>query len=125
MAARMGGALLYTANYPGIQDGNSGRMAHRMMGKCLFAIVLLTASAPAQNANPRVSRKTQIDPELLKRSGKYYALVIGNNDYTNLPKLETAVKDAQDVSNVLRTLYGFEVKSLTNATRAAIMSSLS
>lgn len=116
---------MYTANYPGIQDRNSGGMAHRMMGKCLFAIVLLTASAPAQNANPRVSRKTQIDPELLKRSGKYYALVIGNNDYTNLPKLETAVKDAQDVSNVLRTLYGFEVKSLTNATRAAIMSSLS
>jgi tetratricopeptide (TPR) repeat protein len=96
-----------------------------MRAKASVGIVLLAASALAQNADPRAGKKTQLDPEVLKRPGKYFALVIGNNEYASLPKLETAVKDAQDVSNVLRTLYSFEVKFLANATRAEIMSGLS
>jgi tetratricopeptide (TPR) repeat protein/uncharacterized caspase-like protein len=96
-----------------------------MRAKAWLGMVLWAASALAQNADPRIGKKTQFDPEVLKRSGKYFALVIGNNDYARLPKLETAVKDAQDVSNVLRTLYGFDVKFLANATRADIMSGLS
>ncbi len=96
-----------------------------MWAKASLGIVLLAVSALAQKPEPRGSKKTQLDPEVLKRSGKYFALVIGNNAYTSLPKLETAVKDAQDVSNVLRTLYGFEVTLLANATRADIMRGLS
>ncbi len=43
--------------------------------------------------------------------GKYYALVIGNNEYRKLPKLQTAVDDARDVgkpwrnSTALRSLF--------------------
>ncbi|MBS1189104.1 MAG: peptidase caspase catalytic subunit p20 [Rhodocyclaceae bacterium] len=42
------------------------------------------------------------------------ALVIGNNDYQSVPKLEKAVNDAQAVSRELAKI-GFEVISLTNA----------
>lgn len=58
--------------------------------------------------------------ELLRISlkGKYYALVIGNNEYKYLPKLGTAVKDARDVATELEDEYGFEeVKVLSNASR--------
>ncbi len=53
--------------------------------------------------------------------GRYHALVIGNNDYLLLPKLETAVGDAEAVAELLRTHYGFEVRLLRNATRADIL----
>jgi len=48
--------------------------------------------------------------------GRYYALVIGNNKYKNLPKLSTAEADALSVAAVLKDGYGFEVKLLLNAT---------
>jgi hypothetical protein len=53
--------------------------------------------------------------------GKYYALVIGNNEYKYLPKLKTAVKDAKAVAKTLRDTFGFEVKMLINATRSQIL----
>ena len=56
--------------------------------------------------------------------GRYYALVIGNNDYRNLPKLETAVADAEAVSETLKSRYGFEVRLLRNASRADILRAL-
>ena len=56
--------------------------------------------------------------------GQYYALVIGNQQYQHLPKLETAVADAQAVSELLQKRYGFKVTTLTNATRYQILSEL-
>jgi hypothetical protein len=58
------------------------------------------------------------------RIGNYYALVIGNNRYANLPNLESAVPDAQAVDELLRTRYGFRTRVLLNATRAQIISAL-
>ena len=55
---------------------------------------------------------------------KQYALVIGINNYRNLGKLNTAVNDAQEVAQVLRDRYGFEVKLLTDAGRAEIVTAL-
>jgi uncharacterized caspase-like protein len=55
---------------------------------------------------------------------KQYALVIGINNYRQLGKLSTAVNDAQEVARVLRDLYGFEVKLLTDAGRAEIVTAL-
>jgi ankyrin repeat protein len=57
--------------------------------------------------------------------GKYYALVIGNNNYKDLPKLQTAAHDAKAVGQLLKDKYGFEVKILLNATRADILLALS
>ena len=39
---------------------------------------------------------------------KYYALIIGNNNYDNLEDLDNAVNDAKDLEKVLKEKYGFE-----------------
>jgi uncharacterized caspase-like protein len=57
--------------------------------------------------------------------GKYYAMVVGNNNYKYLPKLETAVKDATEVDKILKTTYGFETELLLDATRGDMLSTLS
>ena len=56
--------------------------------------------------------------------GKYYALLIGNNDYRNLPRLETAANDAQEFGRILESKYGFTTKVLLNATRVEIYTAL-
>ena len=57
--------------------------------------------------------------------GNYHALVIGNNDYSEFPKLKTAVNDAEAVATLLQVQYGFDVKLLVNATRSGILTALS
>ncbi len=58
--------------------------------------------------------------------GGYYAVVIGNNNYTDPDwnQLVTAVNDARDVAEVLRTKYGFTVRLIENATRSQLMNAL-
>ncbi|WP_347987893.1 caspase family protein [Methylomonas sp. AM2-LC] len=56
--------------------------------------------------------------------GKFYALIIGNNDYKAYPDLKTPINDAKSVELVLRERYGFKTKLLVNADRHAIMSAL-
>ena len=53
--------------------------------------------------------------------GRYYALIIGNDDYQEWPKLSTAVSDANSLADLLQKKYGFNVKVLTNATRRQIL----
>ena len=56
--------------------------------------------------------------------GTYHAIVIGNNDYALMPKLKTALNDAESVAWALESDYGFEVTLLTDATRADIIGAL-
>lgn len=56
--------------------------------------------------------------------GKFFALVIGNNNYLYIPKLDTAVNDAKDVADILKSKYEFEVKILLNAKRSEIMDAI-
>lgn len=53
-----------------------------------------------------------------------YALLIGNNDYRKLPKLETAVEDVKAIADVLANTYGYQVTVMTNASRYDILSKL-
>ena len=53
--------------------------------------------------------------------GGYHALVIGNNEYKDLPPLRTAANDAEAVAKLLKEDYGFKVTKLLNATRADII----
>ena len=46
---------------------------------------------------------------------KYYALVIGNNNYKFLEKLDAAENDAAVIADVLKKKYGFKVDLLLNA----------
>ncbi|NOT11189.1 MAG: peptidase C14 [Methylococcaceae bacterium] len=54
--------------------------------------------------------------------GRFYALIIGNNQYTHLSTLQTSANDAKAVEEVLRTRYGYKTKLLINASRYQIMS---
>lgn len=56
--------------------------------------------------------------------GDYYALVIGNNSYEHLTDLESAVADANAVSELLARDYGFKVTQLNNASRSQIVTTL-
>ncbi|MBW2311934.1 MAG: caspase family protein [Deltaproteobacteria bacterium] len=56
--------------------------------------------------------------------GDYHALVIGNNEYNFLRKLKTAINDATEVGKLLKDDYGFQVTTLTDATRADILTAL-
>src|ERR1700744_4279002 len=54
---------------------------------------------------------------------KRVALVIGNNDYKNVPKLQKAVNDARTMGDTLKQL-GFTVMVAENQTRQAFSESL-
>jgi peptidoglycan hydrolase-like protein with peptidoglycan-binding domain len=56
--------------------------------------------------------------------GNYHALVIGIDEYKHLPKLKTAVNDAEAVAAVLKSDYGFDVNLLRNAKRSDVMDAL-
>lgn len=79
---------------------------------------------------PGVAGQTQSDTPAAPLSraagdfGSYHALVVGDEQYQRLPKLKTAVDDANSVASLLRTKYGFETTVLLNATRYDILSAL-
>lgn len=54
----------------------------------------------------------------------FNALIIGNDDYQFMPKLQSAVSDARAVERVLREHYGFKTRLLLNANRFDILSAL-
>jgi WD40 repeat protein/uncharacterized caspase-like protein len=64
------------------------------------------------------------EPEMAAPSGKYVALLIGNNAYQHLGQLKTAVNDAEKVAGLLREFYGFETKVLLNAGREKIITAI-
>jgi caspase domain-containing protein/Sel1 repeat-containing protein len=63
-------------------------------------------------------------PKDLGAFGNYHALVIGNDEYRQLPRLNTAVNDARDIDRILKASYGFKVTLLLNADRYQILSTL-
>lgn len=59
--------------------------------------------------------------------GKYHALVFGNNGYNDSagwPALQTAVSDAQAMSELLKDQYGFKVTTVLNASRDEMLLAL-
>ncbi len=56
--------------------------------------------------------------------GSYYALVIGNEKYQKVARLETAVADATEVGRLLESKFGFKTTVLLNATRYQILTEL-
>ncbi|NYF53945.1 caspase family protein [Tunturiibacter gelidoferens] len=67
-----------------------------------------------------------VSPQTLQTGpiGPYYALIIGNDNYQFLPKLQTASNDAQALAHLLREQYGFGTTLLLNASRANILDAL-
>ena len=87
-----------------------------------FALTGMSASLTQSQENRGQGvrlRGGQREPE-----GRYYALVIGNNDYRHLAQLKTAVNDARAVAQALKEQFGFEVRLLLNAERDQIIEAL-
>src|SRR5687768_10023731 len=86
---------------------------------------------PSKEPQPPAEQPSRTDPgetsnvPAIAGVGRYYALVIGNNSYRHLPKLETAVADARVVDSILRERYGFETKLLLDAGRQDIFQAIS
>ncbi len=56
--------------------------------------------------------------------GKYYALVIGVQNYDNVESLDTPVNDINAVADVLSQNYGFTVEKVVNADNVSIMEAI-
>jgi len=81
---------------------------------------ILSAEKTAKKKAPIVQHPAIINPYLQS----FHALVIGNNDYLKLPKLKTAVSDAEVVEKILRKFYGFKTQLIINGTRRDIVIAL-
>lgn len=62
--------------------------------------------------------------QLIKKLGRFYALIIGNNKYDKLSDLATAENDAKRANEILTNKYGFKTRTLFNANRYEILSAL-
>ncbi len=56
--------------------------------------------------------------------GRYYALIIGNQDYRHLEDLDSPISDAEKVRNLLENKYGFSTVFLPNANEMRILNAL-
>jgi len=56
-----------------------------------------------------------------KKFGKFYALVIGNQDYHRIDKLNSPRNDAKSVAMLLEKQYGFSVRVLLDANNVEVM----
>ncbi len=83
----------------------------------------LAARTPAP-VKPKVTEKPRPNPFAGIHFGAYHALVIGNNNYRDLPKLKTAVNDARAVARLLTDDYDFSTKLLIDATRADVIAAM-
>lgn len=57
--------------------------------------------------------------------GRYFALVIGNNQYQHIPSLENAVDDSKAIAKILKQDFNFKIERLKDATRSDILTALS
>ncbi|HUL04797.1 MAG TPA: caspase family protein, partial [Candidatus Acidoferrum sp.] len=80
-------------------------------------------TAPAQEQP--ATQQAALPPELASLDyGSYHAIVIGNDMYRTLPRLNTAVSDAEAVAKELERDYHFSVRLLTNASEEDIIGAL-
>lgn len=67
---------------------------------------------------------TDKDDDRNLKFGRYFALIIGNNDYYHLEDLRSPLKDARRLETVLTADYGFNTVLLPNADEKSILNAL-
>jgi hypothetical protein len=89
------------------------------------------AGIVAQTREPQaLSQTAPLDPEaqgrLLKGLdfGRYYALIIGNQNYQVLEHLQTPRNDAERTAQLLKDKYGFQVQVIEDANDVAMLRAL-
>ncbi len=78
----------------------------------------------ASQSNSRGQTANRNESTAGRPAAKYFALIIGDNQYQYLKKLNTAVNDAAELDRVLRETYGFQTKLLLDAGRDRIIDAL-
>lgn len=101
------------------------RMYNMRAKPILLPLVVITLLASVLQPSAALTQQRGISVTQASNVGRYYALVIGNDDYQSLRKLKTAAADAREVERVLRETYSFQTKLLINATRSQIVAALS
>jgi hypothetical protein len=89
-----------------------------------FAAAARQASSPLGASARPGTPETAAGAQIPFAAGPYYALIIGNDNYSNLPKLKTAVNDANEIAQLLRRHFGFQTKVLLDASRDQILTAL-
>tara|TARA_R110002167_G_scaffold88917_1_gene239667 strand:+ start:285 stop:1925 length:1641 start_codon:yes stop_codon:yes gene_type:complete len=56
--------------------------------------------------------------------GRYYALVIGNRNYSQIESLQTPINDAREIGEILEKQYGFQVQLLLDSDRLTVMKAI-
>jgi TPR repeat protein len=93
----------------------------RQNRRSLIAFNLLAPTRTAAQTIDEAPESTVSSTYPSVNFGRYYALIIGNNNYASMPTLNTSANDAKAVDEVLRSRYGFKTKLLINANRHQIM----
>lgn len=116
-------AGLFRIRVPLAEEKNTIRVvAVDANGKRATESFMLLRKAPvARNAGGDMA-PLSVGPDV--DFGRFHALVIGNNEYRMLPRLETAAGDAEAVAALLKQRYGYTVTLLLNADRYAILAAL-
>ncbi len=84
----------------------------------LMLLIFDSVSGFAQRGQTGNRREMNVGPP------RYFALIIGNNSYRYLKRLNTAINDAVALERALRESYGFQTKLLTDAGREQIVNAL-
>ena len=90
----------------------------------LLGLLLVQAQSKPKPPGQRQVVDAASQPVAAKAPVQYYALVIGNNNYQNVHKLQTPKADATAIEQILKKYYGFTTRLLLDATRDQILSSL-
>lgn len=81
--------------------------------------------APAAEKTPQA-----LDPKAALRTvqgeniGRFYALIIGNQEYHNIDRLQTPHNDASRAARILKDRYGFNVQVIDDADDVAMLQAL-
>ncbi len=118
-----------------LTDGTFTHELMLVMGDNLVVIEAIDGKANKQTLNLTIQRSLSAEvveetelivPELITTKGKYYALIIGVQDYVSedITDLEEPISDAQNLYNVLTQQYTFDrenVKFMKNPSREDII----
>jgi TolA-binding protein len=79
---------------------------------------------PVSAAVTQASSSTRDTSAKDNKFGKYFALIIGNQNYAQLESLYSPREDAKHVANVLKNKYGFSTQLLLDATNIEVMQAI-
>ncbi|MEM6707757.1 MAG: caspase family protein [Pseudomonadota bacterium] len=121
------GLLSLTVNRTPLPTNDAGVFVVPSTTNSSRSLVLTAIDELGQRTDLTLQTSEKSTPDLpipKVKMGRYHALLIANERYGALPRLNTPIADAARLEKILRSKYGFEVHTLTNATRYDILSTL-